>query len=200
MRKGLTLVSIAALSLGLAACHKQADTTTTDNTTVTDNAMTADANGAMEDTNVATAVPTPTMTGQEFADAAAKSDAFELAEGKLAAKLGKDQKVKDFAAEMIKAHTESTAKLKAAAMAADPKITPDPTLKPDQQAKVDALGKLSGDDFDKQYGKDQVAAHTDALAAMQAYGAGGDVPSIKDFASSTAVVVSSHLDMAKKLP
>ena len=197
MRKGLTLISLAALSLSLAACHKQADTTATDNAMV-DNAM-VDMNSTV-DTNAMTAVPSPAMTGQMFADTAAKSDAFEIAEGKLAEKMGKDKDVKDFAAKMVAGHSATTLKLKAAVMTASPAITPDATLKPDQQAKIDALGKLSGDDFDKQYAADQVAAHTDALAAMQTYASAGDVPSLKAFASSTAPIVSGHLDMAKKLP
>ena len=101
---------------------------------------------------------------------------------------------------MVKGHTDSTAKLKTAASSATPAITPDPALKPDQQAKVDALGKLSGDAFDKQYAADQVAAHQEALAGLQAYSASGDVAPLKTWATNTAPVVSGHLDMAKKLP
>ena len=190
MRTSFTLVSVAVLALSLAACGKPADTTATENA-MAENAMdTADMNSAM-----------PTMSGgQGFADTAAKSDAFEIAEGKLATTMGKAKAVTDFAKMMVKGHTDSTAKLKTAAAAATPAITPDPALKPDQQAKVDALGKLTGDAFDKQYGADQVAAHQEALAGLQAYSATGDVPSLKTWATNTAPVVSGHLDMAKKLP
>ena len=193
MRTSFTLVSVAALALSLAGCHKKpTDTTPVENAmveNVTDDAA-ADMNAA---------APAATM-GQDFADTAAKSDAFEIAEGKLATTMGKGKAVTDFAKMMVKGHTDSTAKLKAAAAAATPAITPDPMLKPDQQAKVDALGKLSGDAFDKQYAADQVAAHEEALAGLQAYSATGDVASLKTWATNTAPVVAGHLDMARKLP
>lgn len=194
MRKGLTLISIAALSLGLAACSNPEEAA---NDAALENAMVADANATAADTMP---VPSPVATGQEFADAAAKSDAFEIAEAKLALEKGTAKEVKDFAAMMIKGHTDSTAKLKAAASAATPAVTPDPTLKPDQQAKLDTLGKLAGEAFDKEYGAHQVAAHTDTLATLQTYATSGDVASLKEFAAATAPVVSSHLDEAKKLP
>ncbi len=191
MRKGFTLVSIAALALSLAACGKKPT-----DTTATENAM---VENAMDNSADMAAAPAA-MTGQDFADTAAKSDAFEIAEGKLASTKGKDKAVVTFAKTMVKGHTDSTAKLKAAASSATPAITPDPTLKPDQQAKVDALGKLSGDAFDKQYATDQVAAHEEALSGLQTYSTTGDVASLKTWATNTAPVVSGHLDMAKKLP
>ena len=101
---------------------------------------------------------------------------------------------------MIKAHTDSTAKIKKAAGEASPAITPDPTLTAEQQGKLDALGKLSGDDLDKQYATDQVAAHEMALATMQGYAESGDVPSLKTAAGEIAPIVQGHLDMAKALP
>ena len=73
-------------------------------------------------------------------------------------------------------------------------------MTPDQKSKLDTLGKLAGDDFDKQYGTDQADAHHMALAAMQGYAASGDVPSLKTAAGEIAPIVSSHLDMIKKLP
>ena len=191
MRKGLTLVSIAALSLGLVACGKKPT-----DTIPTENAM---VENVMDNTADMAATPAP-MTGQDFADTAAKSDAFEIAEGKLASTMGKDKAVTDFAKMMVKGHTDSTAKLKAAASSATPAITPDPTLKPDQQAKVDALGQMSGEAFDKQYAADQVAAHEEALAGLKGYAATGDVAPLKTWATNTAPVVSGHLDMSKKLP
>ena len=191
MRTGFTLVSVAALALGLAACSKPADTAATENAMV--------ENAADDMAGAAASAPAP-MAGQDFADTAAKSDAFEIAEGKLATTMGKAKAVTDFAKMMVKGHTDSTAKLKAAAAGATPAITLDPALKPDQQAKVDALGKLSGDAFDKQYAADQVAAHEEALTALQAYSATGDVAALKTWATNTAPVVSGHLDMAKKLP
>ena len=164
MKNGLALASVAAMSLALAACGSKAapaDTATVDNGTADTMAM--DANVADTNTSAAAAVP---ATGQEFANAAAASDAFEIASSKLVQSKGSSADVKKFAADMIKAHTDSTAKIKKAAGEASPKITPDPALTAEQQGKLDALGKLSGGDLDKQYATDQVAAHEMALAAI----------------------------------
>ena len=140
------------------------------------------------------------MRLRDCENAAASTDAFEIAEAKLAEAKGSSSDVKGFAAKMIKAHTESTAKIKAAAHSAIPAITPDPMLTSDQQTKLDALGKLTGDAFDKQYAADQVAAHEKALEVMQGYAANGNVSSLKSAAAEIAPAVQSHLDMAKKLP
>ena len=206
MSSRIALVSLAALSLGLAGCgHKASQEAAADNavasndTTASSNDTVAGSNDSMAmESNSAAPAGAPAMTGQEFANAAAAGDAFEIAEAKLAKAKGKDASVKEFAAKMVTAHTESTAKIKKAA--GEAKITPDPTMTSDQKNKIDALGKLSGDDFDKQYAADQADAHHMALAAMQGYAASGDVPSLKTTAGEIAPIVSSHIDMIKKLP
>jgi putative membrane protein len=142
---------------------------------------------------------TPTPTGQEFADAAAKSDAFEIAAAKLAASHASSPMVKDFAKMMISAHTESTAKLKKAANAANPSITPAATLTKDQTDDLAELKALTGAKFDEEYIDGQVDAHEDALALMQKYAADGTVPSLKTAASEIAPNVKRHLENAKAL-
>src|SRR5690606_17849537 len=107
--------------------------------------------------------------------------------------------IKDFARDMIAAHTASTAKLKAAASGAQPALAPDPGLTAEQQARLSALGEKSGADFDTVYAAEQVAAHEKALAMLQAYADTGTIAPLKDFAAATAPVVKGHLDMAKAL-
>lgn len=200
MLRKLSIVSAAAVVLCLSGCGKKANNPEADNLAMADaNAAMADANAAMTDANASTPAAAP-MSAQDFANAATSTDAFEIAEGKLALSKSANVDVKAFATKMIAAHTESTAKVKKAAAAAIPAVIPDATLAPAQQAKVDALGKLSGDAFDKQYAVDQIDAHTTALAAMQGYAAAGTVASLKAVAGEIAPVVQTHLDMANKLP
>jgi putative membrane protein len=200
MKKALTLASVATAALLLAACGSNesstADTAATDNV-ATGDVLPMDANVADANSSAAAAVP---VTGQAFADAAAASDAFEIQTSQLVQSKGVSADVKNFAAEMIKAHTDSTAKIKAAAAKASPAITPVPTLTDEQKSKLDSLSKLSGADLDRQYATDQVAAHEKTLAAMQAYAASGDVPSLQAAAGEIAPVVQGHLEMAKALP
>jgi len=195
MKSGvIALVSAAAL---VAGCSHKADTTAeTTNTTVTE--TTTPAGTVVENTteNVQTAAE---PAGQTFANGAAASDAFEIASSKLAETNGSATAVKKFAAQMIAAHTESTAKLKSIAATLSPPVVPDASLTAEQQGKLDALRAKKGADFDKEYVADQVAAHEQALAMLQTYSASGDVPAFKEFATGLAPKVSAHLNMAKSL-
>jgi putative membrane protein len=180
----LIVVSLAAL--GLAGCKKH------------EAPATEAAASASADMAIASEAPAP-RAGQAFADTAAASDAFEVESSKLATTKAQSAKVKRFAEQMIKAHTDSTAKLKTAAAAASPPILPAAQLSPTQQQTLDALNTKSGADFDSAYAKAQVDAHQMALDALKAYSADGDVPSLKTFATNVVPVVTGHLNMAKSL-
>jgi len=187
MKSSVTLaVSIAALSL--AGCNKQA-APPAENATST---ATTPANDVM-------ASPVAISPAQAFANAAAASDAFEIATSKLAASNGQSAKIKSFAEHMIKAHTESTAKLKTAAGDAAPAIAPDPTLNAFQQATLTDLQGKSGADFDRAYAQAQADAHQKTLDTLKAYSAGGDIPSLKSLASELVPIVTAHLNTAKGL-
>lgn len=137
--------------------------------------------------------------GQVFSDLAAASDMFEIESSKLAAEKAGSAKVKAFAEQMVKAHTDSTAKLTAAAAKATPPITPAPTLTAAQQTQLDDLKSKSGTAFDEAYAKAQVAAHQATLDVLKGYSAGGDEPALKTFAGDLIPAVIAHLNMAKGL-
>ncbi|WP_066659760.1 MULTISPECIES: DUF4142 domain-containing protein [unclassified Sphingomonas] len=188
MKHKLMLVSLSALAL--AACGERATSdAVTDNVAVAPD--TSLQNGA-DNMAMAPDAAAP-MSGQQFADAAAASDMFELESSKLAQQKGQSAGVKEFAAMMIKDHTNSTAKLKTAAGEADPAVTPKPALNPEQAANLDALRAATGAEFDALYTQQQVAAHQKALAMLQSYAANGDVAPLKAFAGETAPVVEAHL-------
>ncbi|KKC26393.1 DUF4142 domain-containing protein [Sphingomonas sp. SRS2] len=199
MNKIILIASASILSLGLAGCGQKVENTAD---AAANSAMeTADAAGAMASNamvDVEQAV-TPTPTGQEFVDNAAKSDAFEIAAAKIAQANAASQAVKDFAAEMIKAHSESTAKIKAAAAAASPALTPNATLTEGQNEDLAELRAKKGAEFDEDYIDGQVDAHQTALAMMRDYAEKGDTPSLKTAAGEIAPVVQKHLDHVKTL-
>ncbi|MFS0849953.1 DUF4142 domain-containing protein [Novosphingobium panipatense] len=182
------LIAASVAAVTLAGCNREADPATETTTSV-----------AVADP--ATEVPvTPTETpGQVFANVAAASDAFEIETSKLAQTNAASDEIKKFADQMVKAHTESTAKLKAAAAAANPQITPMPQMTAAQQAQLDDLKGKTGAEFDRAYATAQVTAHQATLDALQGYSAGGDVPALKDFATSLIPIVTAHLNMAKAL-
>ena len=197
--KYLASVATAALALSLAACGPKTEKAADSAVNTTGEAITDLGNATSNALDAAGDALQPTPSGQTFADAAAKSDAFEIAAAKLAKTNASSSKVKAFADDMIKAHTGSTAKIKAAAGKASPAITPDATLTGEQNDDLTELGKLKGADFDKAYIDGQIDAHDDALELMENYAKDGEVASLKAAAGEIAPAVKTHLDMAKAL-
>lgn len=184
--KYTAIIAVSAAALALASCGKRDEP-------VAPESPAAEASAGM-------AAPAESMTaGQSFANTAASSDTFEIETSKLAADKAASAKVKTFAQGMIKAHTDSTAKLKTAAAAATPPVIPVPQLSAQQQQTLTELQGKSGADFDTAYAKAQVDAHQMTLDALKAYSASGDVPSLKTFATTLIPTVTAHLNMAKGL-
>ncbi|MBN8813431.1 MULTISPECIES: DUF4142 domain-containing protein [Sphingomonas] len=189
----LRWMMLGAAGLALAGCGSKTETTGSDTTTVATN-----TDGSMMANGMGTAPAA--SAGQAFANAAAASDAFEIETSKLAQGQSQSAAIKKFADAMIKAHTESTAKLKTAASAAAPAITPDPALTAAQQQALDSLKPLKGAEFDKAYAAAQVDAHQKTLDAVKATVGNKDVPQqLRDFATRLIPTVTAHLNMAKGL-
>jgi putative membrane protein len=180
------LITISMAALALASCGKKAEPTV--------------ENSSVNAVNTAVVDAAPALSaGQIFANTAAASDTFEIETSKLAVSSAASSATKAFAQSMIKAHTDSTTKLKAAAGAAPSAITPDPTLTAEQLQTLEALKGKEGAEFDKAYEEAQTKAHQMTLDTLKSYAASGDVPSLKAFASSMVPIVTAHLNMAKGL-
>lgn len=194
MSRHMLIVGAAVAALSLAACGKKAETTTEGAATPAEQAATPDANPAAT-------VPTPSneATAADFVPKAAASDMFEIEAAKIAQKRSTNAQVKKFAAEMIKAHTDSTAGLKKAIVDSGQTFDLPTVLPSDLQGKLDDLTKADAKDFDKKYADEMGDAHQDALNLLQRYAEDGDVPAIKTFAAATAPTVQKHLEMAKGL-
>src|ERR1700712_2995601 len=143
--KYAAMIAVSAAALALASCGKKADP-------VAPESRAAEAAAGMAPAESATA-------GQSFANTAASSDAFEIETSKLAADKAASAKIKTFAQNMIKAHTESRARQKQAPAAASPPVTPVPQMNAMQQQTLTELQGKSGADFDTAYAKAQVDAH-----------------------------------------
>ncbi|MGN7998589.1 DUF4142 domain-containing protein [Sphingomonas sp. 22176] len=201
MKKHLLILSAAPI-FALAACGGNSNGGTdamNSGDTVTNvpaGETMGDNMGAMNgmDGNAMAAAP---MTGQDFANTVAASDAYEIAAGKLAQQKATASDLKSFGKQMVEDHTKSTAMLKAAAGKASPAITPAPAMTDEQQANLKTLESATGSQFDTAYKSQQVAAHQKALAAVQAYANAGDVAQLRDFAKDAAPVISKHYDMIK---
>ena len=191
MTRPLLIAGAAIAALSLAACGQKTETKGA--ATPAEQAATPDANPA-----ATIATPADEASAPVFVEKASASDLFEIEAAKLAQATSKNAEVKKFAADMIAAHTKSTAALKKAIADANQTTLVLVTVLPaDLQAKLDDLKKAAN--FDKAYLENQVDAHQGALNLMQRYAQDGDVPAIKAFAASTAPVVQQHFDHAKTL-
>lgn len=173
---------LALAALALAACGQQAATTET--------ADTAPAE-----------IPTsaqPAMSDAAFVQTVANSDAFEIQSSQLAADRAARQQVKDFAAMMVRDHTQTTQQLSALAPTLN-LAAPTPQLDTAMQGRLDSLRSQSGEAFDDAYLDAQVAAHEQAIRTFEAYVAGSQTPQLRDWANTTLPKLREHLQAVQAL-
>ena len=140
-----------------------------------------------------------THTTQGFVTAAATSDMYEVTAGKLAAQRAQSPEVKAFAAQMVKAHTGTTTKLKGIIAGNNINVTPPAHVDNRRQGMLDDLRGAKAEDFDHRYIVQQVAAHKEADILFRGYAKDGDNAAIKDFAGMTDKDIKMHLSMAQDL-
>lgn len=140
-----------------------------------------------------------TSTTKGFVTAAAIGDMYEVAAGKVAVERSKSAAVKEFAQQMIAAHTKTTAELKAVLAANKITVAPPKSVDNRRQGMLDNLRGASATDFDTRYMTQQVAAHEEADTLMSGYAKNGDSRPVRDFAADTDHHVKMHLTDAKKI-
>src|SRR4051812_34492016 len=140
-----------------------------------------------------------TTTTKGFVTAAAISDMYEVEAGKIAEQRAQSAKVKDFGAQMVKAHTATTAALKKILASNNVAVTPPAHLDDRRQNLIDSLRGAKAEDFDHRYLEQQEAAHKEAQILMRGYAKSGDNPAIKQFAAQTLPKVEDHLKMVETL-
>jgi len=162
----------------------------------------SEAMSAVKDTTagmVGTVSAEMTSTTKGFVTAAATSDMYEVTAGKIAAQRAQSPAVKEFAEEMVKAHTGTTAKLKGIIASNNINVAPPAHVDNRRQGMLDDLRGAKAEDFDHRYITQQVAAHKEADILMRGYAKDGDNAAIREFAATTDKAVKMHLSMAEKL-
>lgn len=140
-----------------------------------------------------------TSTTKGFVTAAATSDMYEVAAGKLAMQRAHSPAVKDFARQMVAAHTRTTATLKDILHEHDVNAAPPAHLDDRRQGMLDNLRGAAAADFDHRYIVQQIAAHREADILFRGYAKDGDNAAVKDFAAKTDGAIKMHLSMAQGL-
>jgi putative membrane protein len=131
-------------------------------------------------------------SSQDFVNEAAIADQFEIESAQLAQSKG-DASDKTFAQHMINDHQKSFSELKNIDSNA-----PD-SLSSSDRKMLDQLGRLNGADFSKQFRRDQINAHKEAISLFRRYAEKGDNQQLKSFAAKTLPELERHLQMADTL-
>lgn len=131
---------------------------------------------------------------QDFAQMAAMSDMFEIESSNIALKKVKSGPVREFAQMMIADHTNSSEALKNAVQQSGKSLTMPASLDATRQSQIAVLNRLDGQDFEREYMNQQMAAHRQALDLLKAYAANGDTAELRQFAQSTIPAVQKHHD------
>jgi putative membrane protein len=160
---------------------------------------------AASDTIVLAANEAQTKSGTDssdtasFAKQAAIGDMFEIESSKLAATKAANSNVKQFAQDMVDAHTKTAEQLKS--ISDNEGIAAElPTEMDRKHAQMlSELKALSGARFERKYVELQIAAHKDAVKLFDTYAAKGKNAAFKQFAADTAPVIKAHLDHVQTL-
>lgn len=189
--KSALLFSAAALALAGCGTKDEAD-------------MPPDETAALDTMSAPSGPTEPAGTPATPTDAASyvvmagAGDLWEIESSKALLAKSRDAGVRKFAQMMIDQHGQSTAKIKAAASAADVAV-PAAALDSDQQKMLDAIKSADAAGIDAIYLAHQRTAHDAALALHQAYATNGDTDGLKKVASEIVPVVEAHRTELGKL-
>jgi len=133
-----------------------------------------------------------------FMSTAAQSGQLEIEASTLARKVATSPEVQSFADRMVTDHTKAAEELKALAKAKGVKLPVG--LSPADEAKIDALGKLQGEQFDKQYAEQiGVAAHKKAVTLFKNATQNAKDADVKAYAEKTLPVLEQHYKMGQEM-
>jgi putative membrane protein len=138
----------------------------------------------------------PTDAG--FVTNASGGGLAEIELGKLAQTHGGSAKVKAFGKQMVEDHTKAGEELKSLA-AGDRGYSTAEAVPPSDQKDVNALERLKGAEFDKEYAKVMVADHQKTIAIFSAEAEKGSNKDLQAFARKTLPTLKEHLKMARAL-
>lgn len=143
------------------------------------------------------AVAAPAMSGATFIRKAGASDQYEIQSSRLVMN-SRNGQVRDFARDMVRDHSKSTADVKAAARRAGLRVGP-PVLEPMQARMIAQLRRTPASRRDAVYLDQQKQAHRMALDLHQSYADHGQVAPLRRTAANIAPVVQHHIDMLDRM-
>jgi len=184
MKKATMHLVIAGLSVLMAACGNNANTTD-------DNKKQAEAK------NDSTFDSSKIKKDASFAVDVADAGMLEVQLGKLAQTNAASAAVKNFGKEMVTDHGKANDEL--TALAGQKGIALPSGLSDKCQKIFNDLSAKTGKEFDKAYMDAQVSGHKDVVDALQKESGNGEDPDLKTWAQGKLPAIQHHLDMAKEV-
>jgi putative membrane protein len=144
-----------------------------------------------------TALAQSDATATKFLTDAIRLNLAEVKMGELADQRGKSKDVRDYAKQLIDDHTLGLQK--ASALAKVHGVTP-PTEPPADAIKAhEAMSKLSGEAFDREFASHMVEGHQKAIAMFTEQTKDGGNPDVAELASATLPTLRQHLATAQSI-
>lgn len=192
MKKNLFVIGILSLTM-LAACDS--DRRTAQNEGYQDTVPEGRSSEAVMTDN------TQSQSGdntQEFLTEAASGGMMEVELGRIAQEKATNQEVKNFAAMMVKDHSQANEQLKSVAQSKNMQLPAQ--MMEDHQKEVDRFRNMqAGQDFDKEYVDLMVEDHEEDVSKFES--AQNDVqdPEIKQWVSNTLPTLRQHKEHIDKI-
>ncbi|HMG11118.1 MAG TPA: DUF4142 domain-containing protein [Mucilaginibacter sp.] len=182
--KRLSLMMMFVLSAWMfQACNNAAKTDSKEN---------ADSANEVKDSTTTGATGIAVDQGDsKFATDAANGGLTEVAAAKVAEQKAVNQKVKDFAAMMVKDHGKANDELMAIAKAKN--ITLPAAPSEDKQKELSDLSAKSTSDFDKAYVDAMVDGHKKTITLFEDAAKNCKDAELKAFATNTLPIIKGHL-------
>ena len=139
-----------------------------------------------------------TPTPQEFAQSAAQSDGYEQVAAQAALAQSRNAQVRSFAEQMLADHARTGQAVRDAALASG-LAPPQPHVGGDQMRFLASLQGLRGVEFDREYARQQVLAHTSALTTMRSYATKGSDANLRRAATLAVPIIEQHLEIARQM-
>jgi putative membrane protein len=197
--KKILLIPALSVALLMVACNgSESNTTSTDSVGRTDENTTAADTAVMVRNDTANTMANNNNNNADFLTEAASGGMMEVQLGQLAKTKASSQAVKDFAAMMVRDHSNANTQLKS--IAAKKNVTLPAALPEKHQKHVTDLTEKSGADFDKDYMKMMVDDHQDDIKMFEKCAKDDkEDADIKAFAAKTLPTLYKHLDAAKAI-
>ncbi|MEQ8433894.1 MAG: DUF4142 domain-containing protein [Oceanicaulis sp.] len=135
----------------------------------------------------------------DFVENAAIGNRYEIEAAEIARKRTQDQRIREFAEQMIADHEHAKSEL-----ASTLQTHPDAPNLPDaldarRRSMLEHLEQAPGEEFDARYAGQQDLAHQETVKLFENYAEEGDHPGLQRFAKQMLPTLQQHLSRAKDL-